>query len=94
MTAPTVIPTASAINALPARGISLFLMKPACVARPIIVPAVSKKVTSKKVTTTVTICSELMSPMCVTPAPKVGAKEGAEEISALGSLIRPKMMHG
>src|SRR5699024_1417108 len=62
---------------------------PACWAKPTNVPAVSKKVTNKKVKTTTHICGVLISPTCLTATPKVGAKLGAPEINRAGILISP-----
>ena len=52
MTAPPSMERESAMRARPMRGILPWCMKPACCARPINVPAVSKKATRKKITTT------------------------------------------
>ena len=61
-TAPSTIAVESAKKARPIRGIlpSLSTM-PACSVIPIKVPAVSKKVTSKKVKTTIQSCAVLIS---------------------------------
>ena len=90
--APAVIPTASAIKARPARGILPSFMKPAWVAKPIIVPAVSKNVTIKNVKTTVHNWNVLMSVMCEIDSPNVGANEGAAETKCVGKSIKPEMI--
>ena len=79
----------SDIRALPTRGILLFFMKPACWAKPTRVPAVSKKVTKRKVKTTTHICRVLISPMWVKATPKVGFRLGAADTIPCGTGIRP-----
>src|SRR5699024_4910204 len=69
----------SEIKALPTSGILLFFIKPPCCAKPTNVPAVSKNVTNKNVSTTTTSCKELISITCLKATPKVGAKLGIPE---------------
>src|SRR5699024_4935073 len=69
--APTVVATASAVSAALALGSFPFFINPACSATPIIVPVVSKMVTSKNANTTV------YSPCVNTPVISISKKTGA-----------------
>ena len=76
---PASIAVESDANAFPTRGILLSFMKPAWLANPTNVPAVSKKVTNKNVKTTTHICSVLISPTCFNATKKVEDMLGAAE---------------
>ena len=67
----------------------LSRIRPACVANPTKVPAVSKNVTSKKVSTTTTSCKLLMSPTWLNATINVGFKLGAADTNPVGMLMRP-----
>ena len=90
MTAPASMERESAMSARPMRGILPLCMKPACCARPMSVPAVSKKATRKKMTTTAHMVGSVrIAPICVTPTPKVGARDGAMEMMLSGGAMMP-----
>ena len=88
-TEPTIIAVESDARALPTRGILLSFIKPACWAKPIKVPAVSKKVTKRKVSTTTHICRVLISLTWKIAWPNDGAILGATETILVGKGICP-----
>jgi hypothetical protein len=77
----------SAIKARPIRGILLSFIKPACSAKPIKVPAVSKNATNKKTRTTDHNWGLAKSGMCAIPTPNVGFILGIDETICVGKGI-------